>query len=112
MRFATLVRTALGAILCFPHVALACERNSPVSASEMIRDADAIVRVRASEYVTPPAGPNVITAGGVPAESRIRFSVLEVIRGRGIQKEIIFPGFLSDRDDFNDHAPPYVFVRP
>jgi hypothetical protein len=49
-----------------------------VSASEMIRGADAIVRVLAREYMTPRTDASTMTTG-VP-ESRIRFSVLEVIR--------------------------------
>jgi hypothetical protein len=44
-------------------------------------------------------------------DSTIRFKVLEVIRG-GTQTELILPGYLTDTDDFNDHAPPYDFVRP
>jgi hypothetical protein len=76
----------------------------------MVRDADTLVRVLAVEYETPPADLSMRTTG-VP-ESRIRFSVLEVIRGQGIEKEIVLPGYLSDRDDFNDQPPPYSFVRP
>jgi hypothetical protein len=45
-------------------------------------------------------------------DSRIRFSVLEVVRGEGIKREVVLPGYLWDRDDFNDHRPPYSFVRP
>jgi len=101
---------ALSGMLCVPEAGLACQRTSPISASEMIRGADAIVRALASEYVTPPADPNLMTTG-VP-DSRIRFKVLEVIRGRGIQNEIILPGYLSNQDDFNDQASPYSFVRP
>jgi hypothetical protein len=25
---------------------------------------------------------------------------------------VILPGYLTNRDDFNDHPPPYNFVRP
>jgi hypothetical protein len=110
MRLTTLVVLALGGILSFPGAALPCQRVSPVSASEMIRSADAIVRVLASEYVTAPTNPDVVTTG-VP-DSGIRFNVLEVIRGPGIETTIILPGYLSNRDDFNDHAAPYSFVRP
>ena len=110
MRLTSLVGSALCGMLCIPQVALPCSRTSPVSASEMIRGADAIVRGVASEYVVAPADPNVMTTG-VP-DSRIRFNVLEVIRGQGIGKEIILPGYLSDRDDFNDQSAPYSFVRP
>jgi hypothetical protein len=75
----------------------------------MVRDADAIVRVRAIEYERLPADSNVITTG-VP-DSRIRFSILEVIRGHDIKKELVLPGYLSSHDDFNDQPAPYSFVR-
>jgi hypothetical protein len=101
---------ALSVALCFPKVALACSRVSPISIPEMIRRADAIVRVVAVEYKTPPDNPSSMTTG-VP-ESTIRFSVLEIVRGSGIAKELILPGYLSNRDDFNDPASPYSFVRP
>ena len=95
MRRTALVGLALGGMLFIHQDALACSRVSPVSVSEMIRGADAIVRVLASEYKTPPADPRTMTTG-VP-ESKIRFSVLEVIRGQGIEKELVLP---------------YSFVRP
>jgi hypothetical protein len=37
--------------------------------------------------------------------------VIERIRGPEIS-ELILPGYLVDRDDFNDQQPPYTFVRP
>jgi hypothetical protein len=110
MRRTALVAFALGGMFFIHQDALACSRVSPVSVSDMIRGADAIVRVLASEYKTPPADPTKTTTG-VP-ESRIRFGVLEVIRGQGIEKDLILTGYLSNRDDFNDQAPPYSFVRP
>jgi hypothetical protein len=110
MRLATIVGTALSMMLCFSQTLLACKRLSPVSATEMIRGADAIVRVLAKEYVTPPANASMRTTG-VP-DSRIVFEVLEVIRGQGLESQIILPGYLSNEDDFNDQASPYSFVRP
>jgi hypothetical protein len=29
-----------------------------------------------------------------------------------VKAELILPGYLMDRDDFNDHEAPYSFVRP
>jgi hypothetical protein len=37
--------------------------------------------------------------------------VIETIRGL-VLKEVTLPGYLVDRDDFNDQRPPYTFVRP
>jgi hypothetical protein len=67
-----------------------------------------IVRVRAGQYVTPPPG-NVRTTG-VP-DSRVRFEILETLKGQADGTELILPGYLSDRDDYNDGSVPYTFVR-
>ena len=110
MKLATVVGSALSVMVFFSQVALACTRVSPVTATEMIRGADAIVRVLAKEYAIPPASATTRTTG-MP-DSRIRFEILEVIRGQGLKSQIILPGYLSNEDDFNDQAPPYSFVRP
>jgi hypothetical protein len=68
------------------------------SSAEMVEQSDAIVRVRAVEYVIAPQNPNVFTTG--EPDSMIRFKVLEVIRG-AISRELILPGYLVDKDDFN-----------
>jgi len=83
---------------------------SPVSAEEMLREADAILRAVAVEYARPPANPNNSTTG--EPDSNVRFKVLEVLRGNDQRTELALPGYLSERDDFNDHQPPYTFVRP
>lgn len=86
-----------------------CSRYSPVFNVEIVKQADAIVRGKAVEYSVGPTNSNVFTTG--EPDSTIRFEVLEVIRG-SISGQLILPGYLVDRDDFNDHAPPYKFVRP
>jgi hypothetical protein len=48
---------------------------------------------------------------GVP-DSVVRFKTVEVIKGQSIPSTLTLPGYLSERDDFNDHPPPYSFVRP
>jgi hypothetical protein len=106
-----LLRTWMLAFLVasFPFCAVPCTRGSPVSSSAMVRQADVIARVVALEYAMPPSNPNVWTTG-VP-DSTIRFHVEEVIRGDW-QPDLVLPGYLVDRDDFNDHPSPYNFVRP
>jgi hypothetical protein len=74
----------------------------------MVQQADVIVRAVAFEYTIKPR-PNTWTNG--EPDSRIRFKVVETLRG-GLLTEVILPGYLSDGDDFNDHTPPYRFVRP
>jgi hypothetical protein len=88
--------------------AYSCSRVTPVSSVEMVQQADAIMRVTAVEYARPPRDPSMHTAG-LP-DSTVRFKVLEVIRGRSTSK-LVLPGYLVDRDDFNDQPPPYDFVR-
>jgi len=89
--------------------ALPCSIGEPVSNVKMVQQAEAIVRATAVEYSVPPADPNSWT-GGTP-DSRIRFKVTEKIRGP-VPDEMILPGYLVQRDDFNDHPAPYNFVRP
>jgi len=88
----------------------ACSRRDSVSSVDMVNQADAIVRATAGEYVKPPRRFFPVWTTGEP-ETTIRFKVLEVIRG-SMPPELILPGYLSEWDDFNDHVPPYRFVRP
>jgi len=86
-----------------------CSILAPISNVKLVSDADMIVRATATEYASPPSNPLDWTTG-VP-DSRIRFKVIEKIRGPVIS-DLILPGYLVDRDDFNDKQPPYTFVRP
>jgi hypothetical protein len=104
----TLIMTAVAVIVSATD-GYACSRMSPVSSVEMVKQADAIVRVTAAEYASPPQNPNVWTTG--EPDSTIRFKVLEVIRGR-VSSQLILPGYLVDHDDYNDQVSPYNFVRP
>jgi len=103
---------AVVAMLVSATDAYACQRASPVSNVEMVKQADAIVRVMAVEYARPPRDPSMRTTG-LP-DSMIRFTVLEVIRGNLLREssQLILPGYIVDHDDYNDEAPPYNFVRP
>jgi len=75
----------------------------------MVNQADVIVRAIAEKYDVAPKNPNLVTTG-VP-DSTVLFHVLEVIRGHA-RTDLTLPGYLSDKDDFNDHPSPYNFVRP
>jgi len=87
-----------------------CSIARPVSNVEMVREADAIVRATAENYAFAPKNPGS-WSGFVP-DSRIRFKVLEVVRGKLPADYLVLPGLLVAADDFNDHASPYTFVRP
>ena len=101
--------TAFVAMILSATGAYPCSTNRAVSSVEMVKQADAIVRVSAVEYAIAPQDPNVFTTG--EPDSMIRFKVLEVIRRR-MSMELILPGYLVDEDDFNLRQPPYDIVRP
>jgi hypothetical protein len=86
-----------------------CQRSTQVSSVEMVNQADVIVRAIAEKYEVAPKNPNVVTTG-IP-DSTVQFHVLEVIRGDA-RTDLILPGYLGNKDDFNDHPSPYNFVRP
>jgi hypothetical protein len=101
--------TALVAVILSATDAHPCSLAKPVSSLEMVKQSDVIVRATAVEYAMAPRNPNIWTTG--EPDSMVRFKVLEVIRGR-MSSELVLPGYLVNRDDFNDEAPPYNFVRP
>jgi hypothetical protein len=86
-----------------------CSIARPVSPEEVVRGADAIVRVAAVEYGRPPKDPTSWTTG-VP-DSQVRFRTIEVLKGRDLPPVIVLPGYLVERDDFNEWPVPYTFVR-
>jgi len=102
-------RTLPAFVLVLSLHAYPCQRVTPVSSVEMVNQADVIVRAIAEKYDVAPKNPNLVTTG-VP-DSTVLFHVLEVIRGHA-RTDLTLPGYLSDKDDFNDHPSPYNFVRP
>ncbi len=96
-------------ILAMPMTAEACSVSHIPSGLELVTNADVVIRVRAVEYKTPPANPNIWTTG-VP-DSLVSFEVLETVRGETPLK-LALHGYLTQRDDFNDQKAPYTFVRP
>ena len=102
------VNITLGLLVCAIE-GYACTVSAPFSSDVLFEKADAIVRAAAVEYAVPPGDPRIRTTG--EPDSRIRFRVVESIRGGKVQ-EVILSGYLSDEDDFNDQEPPYTFVRP
>ena len=102
-------RTLPAFVLLLSLHAYPCSRAVPVSSVEMVNQADVIVRATAERYDVAPKNPKVVTTG--EPDSTIRFHVLEVIRGDA-RTDLTLPGYLSDKDDFNDRPSPYDFVRP
>ena len=95
------------AVLAAPHAAWACSATKIRGAEELVREADAIVRVRAVEYAKAPRGDDRYGPPGT-----VRFDVLETLVGAGLPASVQLSGTLTGQDDFNDRKPPYVFVRP
>jgi hypothetical protein len=89
--------------------AWACSVIKITSNVDLVRQADSIIRAKVMEYAKPPSDPNIWTTG-VP-DSEVRFEQLEVIRGADVSG-LVLPGYLVQRDDFNDQQAPYSFVRP
>lgn len=110
MRFQALdLITVVTWVLLPPGTASPCSVLRPVSSEEMVAGADLILRATAVEYFVPPKAEGGTT--GVP-ESQVRFRVEETVKGTYTSRQLILPGYLSERDDWNDHDPPYRFVRP
>jgi hypothetical protein len=103
------------------------------SPQQLVDRAEVIVRVRAERLADGPGRPasvmECITGEGEVAcanlltasPTRVRFTVLEVLKGQlastlvesnGTLDQIEFNGTLSDRDDRNDRPVPYDFIRP
>jgi hypothetical protein len=80
-------------------------RSDPTT---VVAGADLILRVTAGEYygIQPPQTERRLW------NSNIRFSVDEVVKGTYAKPDLILPGFLTDRDDWNDRPVPYKAPRP
>ena len=96
------VASMLCALAAYP-----CKTTRSVSNVDMVREADAILRVRAEEYAPAPTNQK-----GFEPDSNIRFKVLEVVRGQVTGDHLVLPGILVDSDDYNDRTSPYNLVRP
>lgn len=79
------------------------------SAQRLIGDAEVIARVRAEGLSSTPGRGGSILAG---SPTRVRFAILELLKGRLSSSMIDFDGSLTNRDDRNDRPVPYDFVRP
>lgn len=68
------------------------------SAQDLIRRAQAIVRVRAEGLANSPGRSGIMAA----STTQVLFTVLDVLKGRVPKNRIEFNGTLSERDDRND----------
>ena len=102
-----------------------CSVVGPLPSPQQLVDrAEVIVRVRAEGLADGPGRPasvmECITTGKeatcgnllTASPTRVRFAVIEVLKGRLASIPIEFNGTLSDRDDRNNRPVPYDHVRP
>jgi hypothetical protein len=95
------------AVIAAPNAAWACSATKIRGAEELVREADAIVRVRAAGYAKAPPGDDRYG----PPSGVVGFDVLETLAGVGLPASVQLSGTLTGQDDFNDREPPYAFVR-
>ena len=107
--FLTLTLFLTASVFIAPATVLACRAPRP-SATAMVSRAEMIVRAAAVDYVKAPTGD--LRALNEPGDATIEFKVKEILKGESIPSTITLNGYLSARDDFNDRAVPYDFVRP
>ena len=95
-------------ILSIASGAFSCSAEVSPDPTRVVARADLILRVTAVEYfgVQPPPFERRLW------NSNIRFSVEEVVKGTYATRDLILPGFLTDRDDWNDRPVPYRAPRP
>jgi hypothetical protein len=95
-------------IISISYVCFACQRDTPISVPDMLDEADLIVHAIATKYIIAPT--SYFRTSGEP-ESTIEFTIVEVMKGDYENDTLVLHGYLSPDDDFNDHDPPYTFVR-
>jgi hypothetical protein len=88
--------------------ALPCSVSGVTAPNELVSQAEAIVWARAEALSSTPGRPGVLAGDG----TQVRFSVLEVLKGKVPTPTIEFNGSVMDADDHNDRPIPYDFVRP
>ena len=105
LRISLIVALAIG---CSASPGIACSVTGIATPAELLRGAEVIVRARAERLSDQPG------QGGTWADRRaqVLFTILEVLKGPPMASTIEFNGGLGGRDDPNDHAVPYTFVRP
>jgi len=115
-RIINIVAFAVLSMIGFPSVVVACTgiMGTPVS---WLHDSEAVVRVRALEEVgsrrqgSPKQLLDLVLATGREFDTKIRFQVLEVLKGSPVGGFIEFDGLFTDQDDPNGGPVPYTFVR-
>jgi hypothetical protein len=105
LRISLIVALAIG---CSASPGIACSVTGIATPTELLQRADVIIRARA-ERLSDQAGQGGTLAG---SRTQVLFTVLEVLKGPPMPSTIEFNGGLGGRDDPNDHAVPYTFVRP
>jgi hypothetical protein len=86
--------------------------NDTKGTRRMVRSAVAIVRAVASRPATPDEASRAAWIRGPTTSGAIAFDVVEVLKGDSVPNPLIIGGVLTETDDFNTDAVPYVHIRP
>ncbi len=88
-----------------------CSIMKLTTSEELVEQAYVIVQAKAVDYEKRPDDSDWST--DITSSPIIRFKVEEIIKGiKNIPNTLLINGYLNQYDDFNDHPPPYNFVRP
>jgi hypothetical protein len=85
-----------------------CSVERVPSAAELVKDAEAIMVMRAEGLASQKGRPGSLA----DSATQMRFRVVEVLKGSIPAATLEFNGSLTEHDDRNDRAVPYDFVRP
>jgi hypothetical protein len=112
-----LLAIIVGLLLARDAYSCSVYRTRPFSSAEMVAESDAIILAKAEGYAAAPRDSR--SSSPLIPDLNVRFKVIEVIRAKlpmilGLVENgyLVLPGTLVGKDDFNDQAAPYTFVRP
>ena len=114
MAWPTPLLVALAASSASSHHLVCYSAWGPTSRAEarslpaaLLRESVAVVRAVATDSFTV-----ADSSAGASLRSRVRFRVLEVLRGDSMPSVLTFPGWITGQNDFNPGRVPYADVRP
>ena len=89
----------------------ACSVPTPPDPGTMTSNSDLIVLGIVLEYAIGPADGTEPMGTHKGPSTTVRFRIQQTLKGT-TQQTLELVGSLQPEDDFNDHTPPYQFVRP
>jgi hypothetical protein len=99
---------AFAAVAALATPAWPCSVVALPTPQDLVNRAEVIVRVRADGLAAEPGRQGILASN----QTQVRFTVLTVLKGFFPSVTLQFNGHLDQRDDRNDAAVPYHFIRP